>query len=78
MEEAIKFAKEHGYEKIKKLGLYDGYVVYNIIFSPDKKGNYPCIGYPRFILEKDKKFMIKIDDDFKIIDHFFPDDESDK
>ena len=70
MEEALKFARDWGFQIVKKLGVYDGNTVYQPDFNDGKKHT---IGLPHYIFEKDGKFKMQIDDySFKITNYFFP------
>lgn len=76
MEEALKLAKEYGFQTVKKLGMYEGYTVYQPDFTD---GEDHVIGLPHYIFEKNGKYEIQVDDySFKITNHFYPDDEEEE
>lgn len=71
MEKILKFAKEWGFQTVKELGEYEGYIVYQPDFNDGKDH---MIGLPHFIFEKDGKLEMKVDDySFKITNFFYPD-----
>ena len=71
MEEALKLALDWGFQTVKKLGTYEDYTVYQPDFND---GKTHMIGLPHYILEKDGKLKMHIDNySFKVTKYFYPD-----
>ena len=69
IEKIKELAKSYGFHDVKKLGLMNDYEVYEPIFTDGKER---MIGHPHYIFVKDNEIKMKIDNDFKISDFFFP------
>lgn len=74
LSKARKLAKSSIYDDAKYLGEWKGYAVYEPTFSDDEPR---CIGFPQFILAKDKELRWTADweESRAIMDKFYPDDE---
>ena len=66
MDEIIKFAKENGYETVKRLDIqFKGYEVYEPSFDDEM----PVVGLPLFILAKGTELRLTSPEEcFKILD----------
>ena len=60
MEEALRFAREWGFQTVKELGIYEGWAVYAPDFTDGKEH---AIGLPHYIFERGGKckMMMPID-----------------
>lgn len=68
----VKFAREYGFDRAKKVGTYNGYDVYSPFTS---NGDIPVIGFPHFILVKGDEIIMHIDDDFEVYDALYPNND---
>ncbi len=74
-EKILEFAKQYNYEAIDFIGKWNGYHVYAVI-----KEKYPnpfrelTIGYPAYILVKNKEIKFFLDDKLEITDFFYSED----
>lgn len=66
--QVLKYAKEEGYDGIKKLGTWKGYTVYDTLFDGD---DTVYAGYPLVILVKGDEIRLSDDEEcFEILDYF--------
>jgi len=60
IKEVIKFAKDQGYETAEPLGTWQGYDVYEPIYSKD---GVSYIGYPLMIMVKGDEIRMSTDEE---------------
>ena len=68
----VKFAREYGFDRAKKVGTYNGYDVYSPFMS---NGDIPVIGFPHFILVKDNEIEMYIDHNLEVMDALYPNND---
>ena len=69
----VKFAREYGFDRAKRVGTYNGYDVYSPYMS---SGAVLTTGFPHFILVKDNEIEMYVDDDLKVMDALYPTDDN--
>ena len=69
----VRFAREYGFDRAKRVGTYNGYDVYSPYMS---SGANPIIGFPHFILVKDNEIEMYVDNDLKVMDALCPTDDN--
>ena len=68
-EKIKEFAIKHGFQDIKKIGIYSNSDVYVPIFYD---GNARKIGYPQYILVKGDEIFLKVDTSLEMTKTLFP------
>ena len=71
VETLTSFAKKNGFDAIKELGTWKDSVVYDLLQN-NPKTMYDC---PVFMIVKDNKPTIFFDQNYELLDRFYPEDK---
>ena len=73
-EEIKAFAIKQGFQDVKEIGKYKEFTVYQPFFTDGKKH---IVGYPQYILVRDKEIKLQVDTNFEITKIVFPENSKD-